>query len=229
MRVLVFDTETTGLPKSKYINNVTLPLWPYIVQFSYVIYNFSDFKIESMVDSVIKIPDCVEISQECTNIHGITKEISVSKGAELKELLFTFIEDFYSCDLIVGHNIHFDINMIKVEVLRLIESTFYFEKLYLDEFFQNLISIPKEKIYCTMLSSIELCAIKKKDKFGKEYNKFPKLLELYQKIFNSIPKNLHNSLNDVLICLRCFGKLKFEMDLYEKNKEIKDLFLKLDL
>lgn len=229
MRVIVFDTETTGLPKSKYINNATLPLWPHIVQFSYVIYNFSDFKIESMVDSVIKIPDCVEISQECTNIHGITKEMCDQQGNDLKDILFNFIEDFYSCDLIVGHNINFDLNMIKVELMRLNITLEYFEKLYVEDFLEYIHKLPKEKVYCTMQSSIELCAIKKKDKFGKEYNKFPKLLELYQKIFDSIPKNLHNSFNDVLICLRCFGKLKFEMDLCEKNKEIKDLFLKLDL
>ena len=39
MRVLVFDTETTGLPKSKIINPDTLNLWPHIVQFSYIIYD----------------------------------------------------------------------------------------------------------------------------------------------------------------------------------------------
>ena len=39
MRVLVFDTETTGLPKSKFISPDTLNLWPHIVQFSFVIYD----------------------------------------------------------------------------------------------------------------------------------------------------------------------------------------------
>jgi DNA polymerase III epsilon subunit-like protein len=211
------------------INKESLSLWPYIVQFSYVIYDFSDNKIESIVDSVIKIPEQVEITQECSNIHGITKEISDSKGLEIKDILFQFIDDFQKCDVIVGHNIHFDLNMVKVEMLRLLESTFYFEKLLLDNFLEYFYTIPKEKIYCTMQSSIELCGIKKKDKFGKEYNKFPKLMELYSKLFESVPKNLHNSLNDVLVCLRCFGKLKFEMDICKNNKEINDLFLKLEL
>ena len=39
MRVLVFDTETTGLPKSNIINNTTLNLWPHIVQFSYIVFD----------------------------------------------------------------------------------------------------------------------------------------------------------------------------------------------
>lgn len=229
MRVLVFDTETTGLPKSKYISNVTLPLWPSIIQFSYVIYNDSENKIETMVDSVIKIPDFVEMSQECTNIHGITKEMSYSKGADLKSFLFTFIEDVYNCDVLVGHNIQFDLNMLKVEILRLIPTLEYFEKLYLEYFLEYFQNILKEKIYCTMQTSIEFCAIKRKDKFGKEYNKFPKLMELYTKLFELVPKNLHNSLNDVLICLRCFYMLKYKLDLCKENKEIVDLFLELDL
>jgi len=229
MRVLVFDTETTGLPKSKNINKESLGLWPYIVQFSYVVYNFTDNKIESMLDSIVKIPELIIISQECTNIHGLTKEICDKKGVDIKDIIFTFMEDLKKCDLIVGHNIKFDLNMVKVEMLRLAESLYYFEKLYLDVFNETIQNLPNEKIYCTMQNSIELCGIKKIDKFGKEYNKFPKLLELYNKLFETIPKNLHNSLNDVLICLRCFGVLKLKIDVLKENKHIKDLFLKFDL
>jgi hypothetical protein len=76
-----------------------------------------------------------------------------------------------------------------------------------------------------MFHSIELCGIKKVDKYGKEYNKFPKLMELYFSLFDSLPNNLHNSLNDVLICLRCFGILKCKIDVCKENKEIKDLFM----
>ena len=39
MKVIVFDTETSGLPKSKIINQNTQHLWPFIVQFSYIIYD----------------------------------------------------------------------------------------------------------------------------------------------------------------------------------------------
>lgn len=39
MIILVFDTETTGLPKTKIISYDTLKLWPYIVQFSYIIFD----------------------------------------------------------------------------------------------------------------------------------------------------------------------------------------------
>jgi DNA polymerase III epsilon subunit-like protein len=72
MRVLVFDTETTGLPQSKIISPDTLHLWPYIVQFSYVIYDTEKNDIVMSMDDVIKVDDNVIISQESINLHGIT-------------------------------------------------------------------------------------------------------------------------------------------------------------
>ena len=45
MIVLVFDTETTGLPETKIINPDTLNLSPNIVQLSYIVYDVSKNKI----------------------------------------------------------------------------------------------------------------------------------------------------------------------------------------
>jgi hypothetical protein len=53
------------------------------------------------------------------------------------------------------------------------------------------------------------------DKYGKSYLKYPKLIELHEKLFNVTPNNLHNSLNDILVTLRCYMKLKFNVDLME--------------
>jgi hypothetical protein len=39
-----------------------------------------------------------------------------------------------------------------------------------------------------------------------KYKKWPTLLEFHQHLFNSVPENLHNSIVDVLVCLRCFLK-----------------------
>ena len=83
--------------------------------------------------------------------------------------------------------------------------------------------IDSKDIYCTMKESIALCAIETKDKFGRNYNKFPKLIELYQKLFQISPNNLHNSLNDVIVCLRCFMKLKYDKDIVEHSPEVKRL------
>ena len=39
MRVIVFDTETTGLPKNKNISPSEHSYWPYIVQLSWLMYD----------------------------------------------------------------------------------------------------------------------------------------------------------------------------------------------
>ena len=80
-----------------------------------------------------------------------------------------------------------------------------------------------ENIYCTMKESIELCNITLVNRFGKPYLKFPKLLELHTKLFETTPHNLHNSFNDILVTLRCFMKLKYNIDL----KISCDKFIKL--
>lgn len=217
MRIIVFDTETTGLPKTKFISPDTLDKWPYIVQFSYVIYDTNLNDIIEVNDDIIKMNENIIIPEDSISIHKITNEISQEKGKKIDIILNTFMEDLNSSDMLVGHNISFDINMIKVELLRLIykrdsnnseeEMKNYKENLYLLTNFKN--------IYCTMQNSIELCDIKTLDKYGKEYVKFPKLIELHNKLFNTNPNNLHNSLNDILVTLRCFMKLKYNKDLIE--------------
>jgi DNA polymerase III epsilon subunit-like protein len=62
--------------------------------------------------------------------------------------------------------------------------------------------------YCTMMNSIELCAIKTtgKNKKGEtyEYNKWPRLDELHAHLFGFVPDGLHDALVDVEACLKCY-------------------------
>jgi DNA polymerase III epsilon subunit-like protein len=221
MRVLVFDTETTGLPKSKIMNPDTLNLWPHIVQFSYVIYDTILNDIVETSDSIVKLKDEISIPEDSTKIHGITNESSRKNGINVEVILNEFFCNLRNVDLLVGHNVSFDINMIKVELLRFIYDTkSNISENEVKEYKYNLHYLTNYKnICCTLQESIDLCNIKAIDKFGKEYIKFPKLLELHEKLFESIPNNLHNSFNDILVTLRCFMKLKYDIDLNEKCKK----------
>jgi DNA polymerase III epsilon subunit-like protein len=218
MRTLVFDSETTGLSKTQIISPSTIHLWPHIVQFSYIVFDSELNKIVKIKDSIIKVPDGFTITEENAKIHGITTEISLTKGTSLLPVLEEFFADFDSADHIVGHNVSFDINMIKAELQRLIMNSS-------DKKLQDYLTTinTSTKFYCTMQETIELCGIEMKDKYGRSYKKFPKLVELYQKMFNVTPKNLHNSLNDVIVCLRCFIKLKYEIDIVERSEEVKQM------
>jgi DNA polymerase-3 subunit alpha len=222
MHVLVFDTETTGLPKSKIINKDSLHLWPHVVQFSYIIYDMEKNTIVKIKDSIIKIPNTIVITEDIAKIHGITNEISAAKGINIVDVFEEFFVDFNNVDNVVGHNVSFDINMIKAELNRIILDDSLLDKHPKFQNYLQKVDITKN-IYCTMKESISLCAIETKDKFGRIYNKFPKLVELYQKLFNVKPNNLHNSLNDVIVCLRCFAKLKYNIDIVDYNNEVKKL------
>ena len=219
MKVLIFDTETTGLPKSKIISQETLDKWPHIVQFSFIIFD-TDTNIFTLTrDFVIKMDAGVVISSDSIDLHGITNEISREKGVDIQVALHEFLYYLRNVDLLVAHNASFDINLIYIELLRII---------YLKQYAEDHISAYKsdlhflanfKNIYCTMQESIDLCAIKVKDRFGREYNKFPKLVELHKHLFETTPNGLHNSLIDILITLRCFMYLKYKKDILDDCKD----------
>jgi DNA polymerase-3 subunit epsilon len=224
MRVLVFDTETTGLPKSKLISPDTLHLWPYVVQLSFVIYDTNLNDIVEAKDYIINLKEGVLIPQESTNIHGITNEISSSKGLAIEEVLNVFFYYLRNVDLLIGHNVSFDINMLKIELLRIIYLNKHISSVVQTETKHNLHFLTNfTNICCTLQDSIDLCNIKATDKYGKQYAKWPKLSELHQKLFDTTPNNLHNSFNDILATLRCFVKMKHDTDLNEECTTFKNI------
>ena len=214
MRILTFDTETTGLPK---IGFKTPKIedssnYPYIVQFSYIVFDTETNTIVKIYDNIIKIPPDVVISDRSIELHHITRDIIEDKGINIEQALLEFLTDFNEVDLVVGHNIQFDNNMVIMELHR--NSNIFENEIVAEYQFSN-------KFYCTMKNTIDLCAIKTFYKNStKTYNKFPKLIELYEFLFNQTPTKLHNSLNDVVICLRCFCKIYTSIDIVETNETI---------
>lgn len=225
---LVFDTETTGLlPKFKKLGNDTLHLFPYIVQMSWIIYDDVTNEVIKKSDFIVKLPENVKISEECTKINGITNEMSQEKGVNITDVIDEFIKDFDTVKAVIAHNLEFDLKLVKTELMRLLKNENYDSNKtnYLKKFMDDLSK--SSKLFCTMQESIDLCNIKAVDKYGREYVKFPKLSELHNHLFQNTPKNLHNSFNDVIVCLRCYYKLFHDKDILEINKELNDLYLKL--
>lgn len=215
MKVLVFDTETTGLPDGYKVPYQQSSRWPHIVQFSFILYDLEKNKIINESDFIIDIPDTVVISPKSIEIHGITREISDKQGFDIKDILEIFQVCINAADYVVAHNINFDRNMVLAECYR--------NKLY---HMESMFS--QDKIYfCTMLRSKNWCnitAISKRD--GEEFIRYPKLLELHEKLFKTVPTNLHNSFIDVIVCLRCFYKMTHKSDLCKVNKRIGSIYKK---
>ena len=226
MKILIFDTETTGLSKSKKITPATIHLWPYIVQFSYLIFDDTTNTVVKMYDKVIKLKPYNVISEGSIKLHGITNEISETTGINVNEALLEFLRDIEFVDLIVAHNAEFDLSLVKAELMRAcIENEKNADiKQYYETQLNKIVNC--NKIYCTMQESIDICKIEKVNSRG-PYLKFPSLSELHQNLFQVEPRNLHNSFNDILITLRCFIKIRCDDDVLEYNPAIKMLFVNL--
>jgi DNA polymerase III epsilon subunit-like protein len=223
MKIIVFDTETSGLPKSKTITPNTVHLWPFIVQFSYIIFDTDINSVVKSYDAIVKVKPYNVISKDSIKFHGITQEISASKGINIDTVLFAFISDMHNADMIVAHNVEFDLNMIRVELLRL-EQGALVDQLELE--LRKAIFEDHTNFYCTMRESVDLCKIEKENSRGKYY-KFPTLAELHKHLFEVEPKHLHNSFHDILCTIRCFIKMKYNQDIVKENPQFKELIKKL--
>lgn len=223
MKIIVFDTETSGLPKSRIITPNTIHLWPFIVQFSYIMFDTDTNTILKSYDSIIKLKPYNVISEDSIEFHGITQEISAAKGINIDTVLFTFINDLNNADMIVAHNVEFDLNMIRVELLRLEQGAL---DLKLELELRKAMFEDQTNYYCTMRESVDLCKIEKENSRG-TYYKFPTLTELHKHLFAVEPKHLHNSFHDILCTIRCFIKMKYNQDIVEQNPQFKKLIQKL--
>ena len=189
--VLVFDTETTGL-----INKLLLPLQykdlalhPYITQLSAVLYDVDNQKVKKVFNTYVKIPKHVEIPEIVQKLTGITRE-KCDGGMEIGEALATFYKMYLKCDAIAAHNMWFDSKMIRIECMRN-----RFPEMR-DIFYQDVSAKP---INCTMMKGMEFCGL----------NRFVKLSVLYELLFKEDANQfeLHNSLIDTMVCLRCYLKI----------------------
>jgi DNA polymerase III epsilon subunit-like protein len=118
MAYVVFDTETTGLPstRARTVSLKTLASWDTcrVVSFAMVVYN-SDHTENSNYHAIIK-PDGYTVG--ATEIHGITDEVANESGVDFLEAYYMFAHIFSVCEMVVGHNVSFDINVLESECLR---------------------------------------------------------------------------------------------------------------
>ena len=118
MKVLVFDTETTGLPTERNASITETEKWPHIVQLSYVLYDTDMKKMILCKDHIISIDPTIEITEGSIAIHGITQKICNKKGINIIDAINEFNTHLIQSDCVVGHNLSFDKRMIMVECIR---------------------------------------------------------------------------------------------------------------
>lgn len=184
-KIMFFDIETTGLPKrmgfNKYYSYKDVEKYSdsRIVEFSYIITNGG--VEEKRYKTFIK-PQGYTINN--SNIHGITNDMALKDGIEMRDFIQNIKEDLLCVDLIVSHNLKFDINIFLSELFR--------------ENQEDLIEMIKNvKKLCTMNLGEKLIL-----------KKIPKLGELYTYFFpNETYTQTHRALDDTITCMKCYFKI----------------------
>jgi len=183
---LIFDTETTGLPKRDKAPISEVDNWPRVVQIAWQLHD-EDGDLTEHGNLLIQ-PDGFEIPYSAEKIHGISTEKARTHGLPLVEALEKFNESVVKSTFLVGHNIRFDINALGAEFIR---------SGLMSDFLQ------KEQV-CTMRSSTDHLKLP-----GGRGGKFkpPKLMELYESLFEEQFMEAHNAAADVEATARCFFEL----------------------
>ena len=188
--ILIFDTETTGLPRDWKSPMTDTDNWPRLVQLAWQLHE-PNGKLVSRGNLIVK-PDGFTIPFNAAKVHGITTERAERDGHPLNDVLDAFQVDLDKAKYIVGHNIEFDINIVGCEYVRTQRDT-------------TLITGKND--IDTKDESTEYCAIPggKGGKF-----KWPTLTELHTKLFGVPFDEAHDAAYDVDATSKCFFGLVTE-------------------
>lgn len=187
MNVLVFDTETTGLPLWK--DPSDHPDQPYVVDIAADLFGPDRELIASLdaiIDNGIVIPD------DMAAIHGITTEIAKADGIAPDQAINAFLDLVRRADLIVGHNVSFDVRMMRIMVAKV-----HGEK------WDN--PLPT---FCTMRKSTNICQIVGPKARHPQDWKWPTLTEAMRYFFNEEHGDAHRARPDCDASRRVFFALK---------------------
>jgi len=184
---IIFDTETTGLPKKWNAPYTDTDNWPRCIQIAWQLHDEMGQLVEHK-DYLVR-PDGFNIPYDAERIHGISTELAEAEGVPLVQVLNEFNEALGKAKFVVGQNVSFDNNVMGCEFHRLGVTTALNDMLVLDT--------------CTEKTA-ELCKIP-----GGRGGKFklPTLTELHEFLFQQPFSEAHNATADVEATTRCFFEL----------------------
>ena len=184
---LIFDTETTGLPKRFDAPVSDSDNWPRCIQIAWQLHDGMGNLIEHR-DFLVQ-PEGFNIPYDSEKIHGISTELATRDGVPLEEVIAEFTAAVNKAKFIVGQNVDFDLNIMGAEYYRLQTDNPMEGKHVLDT--------------CTETTA-QLCQLP-----GGRGGKFklPTLTELHEFLFSEPFAEAHNATADVEATTRCFLEL----------------------
>ena len=184
---LIFDTETTGLPRNWAAPISDTDNWPRCIQIAWQLHDAMGNLIEHQ-DYLVR-PEGFNIPYDAERIHGISTELAQAQGIPLSEVLEKFNMALSKAKFIVGQNVGFDVNIMGCEFYRLGVNSPMATLPVLDtctEVTAELLKLPGGR--------------------GGKF-KLPTLTELHSYLFNVPFAEAHNATADVEATTRCFLEL----------------------
>lgn len=199
---LIFDTETTGLPKRWDAPYTDVDNWPRVIQIAWQLHDEMGNLIEHK-DYLVK-PDGFDIPYDAERIHGISTALADQQGVPLEEMLSEFNIALSKAKFVVGQNLKFDLNVTGAE----------FERTQIANDLQEIPVLDT----CTEHTA-QLCQIP-----GGRGGKFklPTLTELHQFLFNQPFGEAHNATADVEATTRCFLELIRKQQYSKQQLDVAD-------
>ena len=187
---LFFDTETSGLPDKK--QSASWEGQPHICQLGVIVAD-PNGRVKAEVNLLVR-PEGWTIPAETSAIHGITQEDAEKYGLSIKGVLSIFGRLLTRSEMIVAHNLTFDLLMLEIEVERTAVE----------------LDLPK-KPFCTMEKARNVLKIPPTAKMAacvmKDYKR-PNLQETYRHFFGRDFEGAHDAMADVRACKDVFFALK---------------------
>lgn len=184
---LIFDTETTGLPKRWDAPLTDTDNWPRCIQIAWQLHDEMGNLVEHQ-DYLVQ-PDGFNIPYDAERIHGISTELAQQKGVPLSEVLEKFNIALRKAKFIVGQNVGFDINIMGCELYRM-----------------NVDSPMSAMPVLDTCTEVTADLLKLPGGRGGKY-KLPTLTELHEFLFGEPFAEAHNATADVEATTRCFLEL----------------------
>lgn len=192
---LAFDTETTGLPLWHCQSDD--PQQPHVIQIAAILFD-GNGQEHDVFSSLVKPGRNAVMAPEAFAAHGISLEKANSEGVTPYDALDRFMAMIGKADLVVGHNVSFDIRLMRIMAAR-----------WTGKKWDN--TLPA---FCTMRKSspiINLPPTPKMIASGFNKPKSPKLGECVAHFFSEELDGAHDALIDVRASIRVFNHLTKEL------------------
>lgn len=186
---LIFDTETTGLPKPELPSDD--PLQAHICQLACMMLD-ENFGVSGLYYSLIR-PKGWTVSPEAQAKNGISTEMCARYGIPVEIALLVFQSFYNFAKVTVAHNIDFDSKLINID------NECSFQK-------ASPFIFGPHNSFCTMKGTTDLCKISN-PKYPNGKYKWPKLTEAHQILLGEGFDGAHDALADVRATGRIFKHL----------------------